>query len=439
MKKVVNVGVIGCGIVGTGTIETLINNRETIRAKTGMDINLMAVADLSIDKKRSSGWFNHIQHAYANADDLINNPDIDIVVELVGGYTFAKTFILNAIKNKKHVVTANKALLALHGREIFAAAQENGVEIGFEASVGGAIPIIKVIKEDLAANNVLEIAAIINGTCNYILTRMTKEGASYEAILKDAQALGYAEADPTFDVEGIDTAHKITLLSSIAFGSWVEFDKVHTEGITHISPVDIDFAKELGCTIKLLAVSKKWDDGGVEVHVHPTMVPDSAMLASVSDSFNAIRLTSDMAGVTLHYGRGAGGTPTSSAVVGDIINTARNMNSGCTDRVPVLGFVDTPVAVIKDMADSKSAFYLHFAAVDNPGVLSTIAGVLAKNNISIKSALQRPISEDKKNTVPLVFLTHQTTGRQLNNAVQEIDGMDIVSGKSVVIRVMDVE
>ncbi len=437
MKKV-NVGVIGYGVVGKGTVDTLLKNKETIRRKTGIEINLMGVADLSF-KDKPKDQLPAVRIAVTDAVELINNPDIHIIVELIGGYDHAKRFITAAINNGKHVVTANKALLAVHGRELFTLAKEKGVELEFEASVGGGIPIIKVLKEDLTANNITEINAIINGTANYILSRMTDEGQDYAAVLKDAQKLGYAEANPGFDVDGIDSAHKITLLSSIAFGTWVDFNKVYTEGITQISAVDIDFAKELDCTIKLLAIAKKWNDG-VEVRVHPTMIPNHYQLAAVNGVFNAVQVQGDIVGTTLHYGRGAGGVPTSSAVVADIVNIARNIVCGSVGRVPSLGF-EQPIEErfpMKNIKEAVSAFYLRFTAGDHPGVLSAIAGILAKNKISIRSALQRAPQAMGEN-VPLVFLTHETTGRQIDAAVEEIDKMDSVFGKTVIIRVEGIE
>jgi homoserine dehydrogenase len=419
MKSRVNVGIIGYGVVGKGTVDTLKKNKDTILRKTGLEINIAGIADPKLD-------------GAPTAEDMINNPEIDIIVELIGGYTHAKTFIEKAIENGKHVVTANKALLAVHGREIFAKAQERGVEIGFEASVGGGIPIIKVLKEDLAANNIEEIEAIVNGTTNYILTRMKNEGKAYADILADAQKLGYAEADPTFDVEGIDSAHKITLLSSIAFGSWVDFNKVHVEGITKISDVDIDFAKKLNCTIKLLAIAKKCGDS-IEVRVHPTMIPDRWQLASVNDVFNAIQVKGDMVGTTLHYGRGAGGAPTSSAVVSDIIDISRNIACGCVERVPALGFVEQTEYKMTAIGDVLSSFYMRFTVEDNPGVLSKIAGVLAANDISIGTAIQQ--GKDGQNGIPLVFLTHNVAGNKVKSAIEEIDKQPFIVNKTVVIRV----
>ena len=437
MKKV-NVGVIGYGVVGKSTVDTLIKNKEIIRLKTGVEINLMGVADISFRDKPEAA-LPDVQIITADAADLIANPDIHIIAELIGGYDHAKRFITEAINNGKHIVTANKALLAVHGKEIFALAKEKGVELAFEASSGGGIPIIKVLKEDLAANNITEINAIINGTANYILSRMTDEGQDYTTVLKDAQKLGYAEADPGFDVDGIDSAHKITLLSSIAFGTWIDFNKVYTEGITQISAVDIDFAKELGCAIKLLAIAKKCDDG-IEVRVHPTMLPNHYQLASVNGVFNAVQINGDIVGNTLYYGRGAGGVPTSSAVAADIVSIARNIVNKSVGRVPSLGFEQPPEKKypMKSIKDVVSAFYLRFMAGDHPGVLSSIAGILAKNDISIRSALQRA-PQSVGESVPLVFLTHETTGRQIDSAVQEIDSMDNVFGKTVIIRVEGIE
>lgn len=435
MNKV-NVGIIGYGVVGKGTVDTLVQNKETIRLKTGIEINLMGVADLAF---RGKPPLPFTQITATDGMELINNPDIHIIVELIGGYDHARRFITAAINNGKHIVTANKALLAVHGKEIFTLAKEKGVEVEFEASVGGGIPIIKVIKEDLVANNISEINAIINGTANYILSCMTNEGQDYALVLKDAQKLGYAEANPSFDVDGIDSAHKITLLSSIAFGTWVDFNKVYTEGITRISAVDIDFAKELGCTIKLLAIAKKNGDE-IEVRVHPTMIPNHYQLASVNGVFNAVQIHGDIVGNTLHYGRGAGGMPTGSAITSDIVNIARNIVNKTIDRVPALGF-EQPLEEryrMKSIKDVVSSFYMRFMAADLPGVLSSIAGILAKNNISIRSALQRGL-QPKDENVPLVFLTHETTARQIDSAVKEIDNMDLVSDKTVIIRVEGIE
>lgn len=433
-QKTINVGVIGYGVVGSGTIENLILNQNIIKQKTGINIVVKGVADLNIDRKNDE-ILQHVDIKTKNANDLINNPEIDIIVELIGGYGIAKEFIASAIKNGKHVVTANKALLALHGKELFNLSKENGVILGFEASVGGGIPIIRVMKEDLAANNIQEIYGIINGTANYILTRMTKEGKGFTEVLKDAQEKGYAEADPTFDVEGIDTAHKICLLSSIAFSTIIDFDKIYVEGISNIKPVDIEIAKELGCTIKLLAIAKK-DSDGVEVRVHPTMISFDNMLASVDGVFNAICLTGDRVGTTMHYGRGAGSAATGSAVVGDIINIASKVVNNCSSSFNApLGFIEGNDNInLKSIEDINSCFYMRLMVDDTPGVLAKVGSILANNGISVSKALQRE-NEQGSHYVPLVFITHEVTGKNIIAAVDEIDNLDITAEKTVVIRV----
>ncbi|MCX8084990.1 MAG: homoserine dehydrogenase [Calditerrivibrio sp.] len=432
--KTINVGIVGYGTVGKGTVNVLLENAKTIKSKTGIDIKVKSVADLAIENFKDS-YLEQIPNKYKDATDIINDPEIDIVVELIGGYTAAKKIILDAIDKGKHVVTANKALLAVHGTEIFKRAEEKSVQIGFEGSVGGGIPIIKVLKEDLAANNIKEIYGIINGTANYILTRMEKEGKEFDEILKDAQKLGYAEADPTFDIEGIDTAHKITILSSIAFNTVIPFDKVFVEGISNIKQVDIDFAKKLDCKIKLLAIAKKHEND-IEVRVHPTMLPERYILSKVENVFNAIYIVSDKVDRTIHYGRGAGSLPTGSAVAGDIISISRDIVCGCPKRVPVLGFTGEyrQYYPVRSIDDIRSSFYLRFMAVDKPGVLSKIAGVLGKYNISISAAIQPGVSSPD-NVVPLVFMTHEAIGRNVSNAVKEIDAMEYVKSKTVVIRV----
>ncbi|ADR18778.1 homoserine dehydrogenase [Calditerrivibrio nitroreducens] len=430
----VNVGIVGYGTVGKGTVNVLIDNANVIKEKTGIDIFVKSVADLKINEFDDQ-FLRKVPNKYTDADMIINDPVIDIVVELIGGYNAAKKVILDAIEKKKHVVTANKALLAVYGTEIFKKAEEKSVQLGFEGSVGGGIPIIKVLKEDLAANNIKEIYGIINGTANYILTRMEKEGKEFDEVLKDAQRLGYAEADPTFDIEGIDTAHKITILSSIAFNTIIPFDKVFVEGISSIKQVDIDFAKKLNCKIKLLAIAKKHEND-IEVRVHPTMIPERYILSKVENVFNAIYLVSDKLDRTIHYGRGAGGLPTGSAVAGDIISIARDIICGCHKRVPVLGFTKEYRSYfpVKNIDDIRSSFYLRFMALDKPGVLSKIAGVLGKYNISISAAIQ-PGDYSPGDVVPLVFMTHETIGRHVSDAVREIDSMEYVKSKTVVIRV----
>ncbi len=429
----INIGIIGYGTVGKGTVQVLIDNAETIKNNTGVNVRIKTIADLVLPDDE---YLKQIPVKTKDAYDVINDDEIDIVVELIGGYEPAKGFILDALKAGKHVVTANKALLALHGKELFIAAKENKTMLCFEGSVGGGIPIIRVMKEDLAANNILEIYGIINGTANYILTKMEKEKKEFNEVLKEAQELGYAEADPTFDVEGQDTAHKITLLASIAFNTLVPYENVFVEGISKIKQVDIEYARKLGCKIKLLAIAKKYEDD-IDVRVHPTIIPDRYILSKVEDVFNAIYLVSDKVDRTIHYGRGAGSLPTGSAVAGDIIGIARDLAADCSKRTPVLGFVNEYRSYypVRNINDIKSSFYLRFTAVDKPGVMSSIAGVLGKYDISISSAIQSVDREAEGDIVPLVFMTHRTVGKSIMDAVKEIDKMDIVREKTVVIRV----
>ena len=434
MDKVVNVGIIGYGVVGKGTVAALMDNYETVKRKTGIDIVVKGVADITIDKKQNE-YLSKIDIVTKDAMDLITNKDIHIIVELVGGYTFAKDFVIKALENKKHVVTANKALLATYGKEIFPLAKKMGVDIGFEASVGGGIPIIRVMKEDLAVNNILEIYSIINGTANYILTKMTEEGKEFADVLKDAQKQGYAEADPTFDIEGIDSAHKLSILSSIAFSTMVDMDKVFVEGISNIKPIDIAIAKEFGCVIKLLAIAKRHGND-IEVRVHPTMIPFTNTLAQVNGVFNAVYLKSDRTGPTLHYGQGAGSVPTGAAVAGDIINIARNIASNINVRVPVLGYEKQEENInIIDIKDIHSSFYMRLMVEDTPGVLAQVGLILANNGISVSSALQRESSVECSGCVPLVFMTHEVVGSQIINAVKEIDAKPFIKEKTVIIRV----
>lgn len=433
MRKI-NVGIIGFGTVGRGTADVLINNADTITTKSGIELVLKSVADIRIDEI-SDELLSKVPYKYKSYEDILNDHEIDIVAELIGGCTIAREIISKALDKGKHVVTANKALLAIHGVDLFKKAEEKSLQLGFEGSVGGGIPIIKVIKEDLVANNIKEIYGVINGTANYILSKMEKEGKEFDDVLQDAQKLGYAEADPTFDIEGIDTAHKITILSTLAFNTVVPFEKVFVEGISNIKQVDIDFAKRLDCKIKLMAIAKKHEND-IEVRVHPTMIPERYILSKVENVFNAIYLVSDKLDRTIHYGRGAGSLPTGSAVVSDMVSIARDMVCGCTKRVPVLGFTKEYKSYypVKNIDDIKSSFYLRFLALDKPGVLSKIAGVLGKYNISISAAIQ-PGAYSPNDVVPLVFMTHETVGRHISDAVKEIDSMEYVKSKTVVIRV----
>jgi homoserine dehydrogenase len=420
--KLVKVGVIGFGVVGTGTIKILLNQRELIKKRTGIDIILKKVADKDIERPREINLPKEI--LTTDAWEIIKDPEIDIVVELVGGTTIAKEFIIEALKNGKHVVTANKALLAEHGNEIFEEALQRGLKIGFEASVGGGIPIIKVMKEGLVANKILAIYGIINGTTNFILTKMTNEGIDFQDALSEAQRLGYAEADPTLDIEGIDSAHKITILASLAYGIPLSFNKVYCEGITKITAQDIAFAREFGYKIKLLAITKILD-GEIELRVHPTMVPEDYLISKVDGVFNAIYVEGDSVGETLYYGRGAGSMPTGSAVVADIVDIAKGVNTMPPDFSEKL--------YIKPMEEIESMYYFRFTALDRPGVLSKISGVFGEHNISIASVIQK--GRSKAGAVPLVILTHKAKEKDVLEALEKIDKLPVVAAKSVFIRV----
>ncbi len=429
-KKSINVGIIGFGTVGTGTARILIENAEIIKRRLGAPVMLKKISDL--DVKRDRGINLGGVKLTSNVKDIIGDPDIDIVVELIGGYKPAKEFILDAIKNKKYVVTANKALLAVHGEELYSAAQKAGVTVGFEASVAGGIPILAAVRSGLAANNIKSIHGIVNGTCNYILTLMTSAGRKFDEVLKEAQAKGYAEADPTFDIEGIDSAHKLAILTMLAYGTPVKFDDIYTEGISKITPLDIDFARDLGYKIKLLAITKMVD-GEIEARVHPTMLPEAYPLATVDGVFNALSVVGDAVGSTMFYGRGAGDMPTGSAVVSDIMDIGRDILAGCEDRSPVTAFRERKLLAIRKMDDITSCYYLRFSALDKPGVLSRITGVLGKNNISISSMIQKGRKVDE--AVAVVMMTHDAVERDIRKALDEINKMDCVTGATVIIRV----
>lgn len=429
-KKSINVGIIGFGTVGSGTARILLENSDIIRRRLGVPVFLKKISDLDI--KRDRGLKLGDVKLTTNASEIITDPDIDIVVELIGGYKPAKEFILDAFRNKKHVVTANKALLAVHGEELYAAAENAGVTLGFEASVAGGIPILKSLKEGLAANRIESIYGIVNGTCNYILTLMTNEGRKFEEVLKEAQAKGYAEANPTFDIDGIDSAHKLTILTMLAFGTPVKFDDVYTEGISKITPLDIEFAKDLGYKIKLLAITKMIN-GEIEARVHPTMIPGEFPISTVDGVFNALFVVGNAVGNTLFYGRGAGDMPTGSAVVADIIDISRDILSGGMNRMPIAAFRERMPLPIRKMEDITSCYYLRFSAIDKPGVLSRISGVLGGNNISIESVIQKGRKEAQ--AVPLVMMTHDARERDVRKALAEIDRMDCVGGPTMVIRV----
>ncbi len=425
----INIGIIGFGTVGSGTVKILLGNSDILRERLGFEINLKRIVARNIRKDRGievpEGVLTTDVHA------VLDDPDIRIVVELIGGISPAKDYILKAIANGKHVVTANKALLATEGNEIFSAARKAGVEIGFEASVAGGIPIIKVIREGLVANRIKAVYGIINGTSNYILTKMTEENVEFSDALKEAQRLGYAEADPSLDIEGSDSAHKLAILAFLAYGIPFPFKEIYTEGISQISPLDIGFASEFGYKIKLLAIAKS-TDGGIELRVHPTMIPKDYLISKVDGPFNAVYIDGDATGSTLYYGRGAGSLPTGSAVVSDIVNIARDIRKNVRERLPLI--VKTAKDVrIKPIEDITSMYYFRFSALDKPGVLSKISGILGNYNISIASVIQkgRKVGE----AVPLVVLSHEAKERDVRQALEEIDRLQVVMGKTTFIRV----
>ena len=425
----INVGIIGFGTVGTGTVRILLENKDVLKERLGFEINLRKIAVRDIVRDRGIKVPEGV--LTTDVDAVLNDPHIDIVVEVMGGIRPAKDFILKAINNGKHVVTANKALLATDGNEIFTAAQEAGIEIGFEASVAGGIPIIKVIREGLVANRIKAVYGIINGTSNYILTKMTDENVEFSVALKEAQDLGYAEADPTLDIEGIDSAHKLAILAYLSYGIPIPYKNIYTEGISKISSQDIDFASELGYKVKLLAIAKE-KDNEVELRVHPTMIPKDYLISKVDGPFNAVYVEGDATGSTLYYGRGAGAMPTGSAVVSDIVDIARNIKKNATGRIPVMVKTIRDVR-IKKIDDVISMYYFRFSALDKPSVLSKISGILGNYNISIASMIQkgRRVGE----AVPLVVLTHEAKEKDVRQAIEEIDHLPVVMNKTVFIRV----
>ena len=429
-KDAVNVGIIGFGTVGAGTAKILLKRQKKFEKELGFPVVLKNIADL--DTKRDRGIKLKKGVLIKDAGAILNDPEIDIIVELIGGIHPAKEMVIEAVNNKKHVVTANKALLAEEGSVIFRAAAKNRVDIGFEASVAGCIPIIKVVRESMIGNKIKSIYGIINGTANYILTKMTEEGVDFESTLKEAQALGYAEADPTFDIEGVDSAHKLAILATLAFGIPFSLKKIHTEGITGITPLDIQFASELGYKIKLLAIAKQ-SGKDVEVRVHPTMLPEGDLISNVNGVFNAIFVEGDATGDSLYYGRGAGEMPTGSAVVSDIIDIARNIRTGATDRIRSVDISGNSGPKIKKMEDIRTCYYLRLSAIDKPGVLSKISGILGKYNISIESMIQK--GRKKEKAVPLVMMTHEAREKDMVRALKEIKRLSAISGQPVYLRV----
>ncbi len=429
--KPINVGLLGLGTVGGGTLTVLRRNAEEITRRAGREIRVTMAAVRNLEKAKAIAGDLALT---TDANDVVNNPDIDIVVELIGGYSPAKELVLMAIANGKHVVTANKALLAVHGTEIFKAAQEKGVMVAFEAAVAGGIPIIKALREGLTANRIEWIAGIINGTTNFILTEMRDKGLAFDTVLAEAQRLGYAEADPTFDIEGIDAAHKLTIMAAIGFGIPMQFDKAYTEGISKLTREDIAYAGELGYRIKLLGITKRTDKG-IELRVHPTLIPAKRLIANVEGVMNAVLVKGDAVGATMYYGRGAGAEPTASAVVADLVDVTRMHTADPEHRVPHLAFQpdqlsDVPVLPIDEV---RSSYYLRLKAFDKPGVLADVTRILADLEISIDAMIQKEPREGEE-LADVILLTHQTVEKNINQAIAKIEGLSSISGKVTKIR-----
>jgi homoserine dehydrogenase len=425
--KPINVGLLGIGTVGGGTFTVLKRNAEEIARRAGRPIQITIVADKNVElaKQVTGGACKITDDAFV----VVNDPDVDIVVELIGGYGVAKELVLEAIANGKHVVTANKALLATHGNEIFAAAQKKGVMVAFEAAVAGGIPIIKALREGLTANRIEWIAGIINGTTNFILSEMRDKGLSFETVLKEAQRLGYAEADPTFDVEGVDAAHKLTIMSAIAFGNSMSFDKAHIEGISKLDAVDIKYAEQLGYRIKLLGITKRTPEG-VELRVHPTLIPAKRLIANVEGAMNAVLVKGDAVGPTLYYGKGAGAEPTASSVIADLVDVTRMHTSDPEHRVPHLAFQPDAMVdlTILPLSEIITSYYLRLRVEDKPGVLADITRILADQQISIDAMIQREPGEGEEQT-DIIMLTHQTREKNVDAAIARIEALAAVTGK----------
>ena len=430
--KPINVGLLGIGTVGGGTFTVLQRNTEEITRRAGRPIQITVVADKNLELARqvTGGACRLTDDAFS----VVADPSVDVVVELIGGTGVAKELVLEAIDHGKHVVTANKALLAKFGNEIFARAQDKGVTVAFEAAVAGGIPIIKALREGLTANRIEWIAGIINGTTNFILSEMRDKGLPFADVLKEAQRLGYAEADPTFDVEGVDAAHKLTLMSAIAFGTRTNFDKAHIEGITRLDASDIKYAEQLGYRIKLLGITKRTPEG-VELRVHPTLIPTKRLIANVEGAMNAVLVKGDAVGATLYYGKGAGAEPTASAVIADLVDVARMHTAAPGNRVPHLAFqpeamVDLPILPLSEVVTS---YYLRLRVEDKPGVLADITRILADQDISIDAMIQREPDEGEEQT-DIIMLTHQTREKNVDAAIAKIESLSVVSGKVIRLR-----
>jgi len=434
--KSIKIGLLGLGNVGYGTFSVLQRNQEEIKRRAGRGIEVVAVAVR--DVARAEGLINGACKVVNDPALIVNDPEIDIVVELIGGYDLSKTLVLQAIANGKHVVTANKALLAVHGNEIFAAAQEKGVMVAFEAAVAGGIPIIKALREGLTANRIEWIAGIINGTTNFILSEMRDKGLDFATVLKQAQELGYAEADPTFDIEGVDAAHKATIMSAIAFGIPVQFDKAHVEGISKLNAIDIRYAEELGYRIKLLGITKRATvDGveGIELRVHPTLIPAKRLIANVEGAMNAVLVHGDAVGASLYSGRGAGAEPTASSVIADLVDITRLATADPEHRVPHLAFQPnamTDIAILP-MSEITTSYYLRMHVADQPGVLADLTRILADRGISIDAMLQKEPAEGETHT-DIIMLTHQTQEKNVTAAIEKMEALDSVQGSVTKIR-----
>ena len=434
--KPIKVGLLGLGTVGSGTFNVLKRNQGEIQRRAGRGIEITMVADLNV--ARAKELVGEGVQVVADGREIIANPEIDIVIELIGGYSIAKSLVLEAIAAGKHVVTANKALLAVHGTEIFAAAQAKGVMVAFEAAVAGGIPIIKALREGLTANSIQWVAGIINGTTNFILSEMRDKGLDFGVVLKEAQRLGYAEADPTFDIEGVDAAHKVTLMSAIAFGIPVQFDKAYVEGITQLGAADIKYAEQLGYRIKLLGITKRTAQG-VELRVHPSLVPTQRLIANVEGAMNAVMVQGDAVGTTLYYGKGAGSEPTASAVIADLVDIARLHTADPLNRVPHLAFQPDAMSSLSvlPMSEVVTSYYLRLRVADQAGVLAKLTGLLAQADISIDAVLQREadqVSQAGENQTDVIILTHDTREGTLNAVLAEMQALPTVMAPIVRIR-----
>lgn len=434
----VGVGLVGFGTIGAGVAKVLIQNRAVIEQRLGFPLDLVHVTDLDLETDR--GIDLDAIRFDSDTDALIANPDVDIVIELVGGYDYARKLCLDAIAGGKHVATANKALLAVHGNEIFAAAAKAGVEVAFEAAVGGGIPCLRALREGLAANQIQNVYGILNGTTNFVLSEMERTGAAFEVVLKQAQDLGYAEADPTFDVEGVDAAHKLALLTSMAFGSTLDFKSIPTEGISALTPLDFESAAANDYRIKLLGIAKRHvdADGGetIESRVHPTLIPRSSLLANVDGAMNAVAIRGDAVGPTLYYGAGAGELPTASAVVGDLMEIAREAKRGVSGRVAPLGFPQDSLTAkpLRSLDELVSRYYLRIEALDRPGVLGKITGALGEHGVGIES-IHQPAAQPGQNSVPVVVWTHEVREAFVRDALKTIDALSEVAASTNLIRV----